>query len=81
VDGSGNPINIFIEADASKSNFVVVPPPGFAAKGTERNRRPPASFSMAARQTSFSTKAHLPVDLPFLYSLPKMARSRAGIPP
>ena len=34
VDGSGNPINIFIEADASKSNFVVVPPPGFAAATT-----------------------------------------------
>ena len=35
VDGSGNPINIFVEADASKSNFVVVPPPGFAPPGTQ----------------------------------------------
>ena len=34
-DGSGNPINIFVEADSSKSNFVVVPPPGFAPPGTQ----------------------------------------------
>jgi len=34
-DGSGNPINIFVEANGSTSNFVVVPPPGFAAPGTQ----------------------------------------------
>src|ERR1700730_9367869 len=34
-DGSGNPINIFVEANGSTSNFVVVPPPGFAPKGTQ----------------------------------------------
>ena len=34
VDGTGAPVDIFIEADASKGNFVVVPPPGFAPKGT-----------------------------------------------
>jgi uncharacterized protein (TIGR03118 family) len=33
-DGNGNPINIFVEANSSVSNFVVVPPPGFAAAGT-----------------------------------------------
>src|SRR6202011_4725206 len=33
-DGNGNPINIFVEANGSTSNFVVVPPPGFAAAGT-----------------------------------------------
>ncbi len=33
-DGSGNPINIFVEANGSTSNFVVVPPPGFAPPGT-----------------------------------------------
>jgi uncharacterized protein (TIGR03118 family) len=34
VDGSGNPINIFVEANGAAGNFVVVPPPGFAAPGT-----------------------------------------------
>src|SRR5262249_11422517 len=34
-DGTGSPINIFTEADASKGNFVVVPPPGFAPPGTQ----------------------------------------------
>jgi uncharacterized protein (TIGR03118 family) len=33
-DGNGNPVNIFVEANGSTSNFVVVPPPGFAAPGT-----------------------------------------------
>ncbi len=33
-DGAGNPINIFVEANGSTSNFVVVPPPGFAPPGT-----------------------------------------------
>jgi uncharacterized protein (TIGR03118 family) len=33
-DGNGNPIDIFVEANGSTSNFVVVPPPGFAAAGT-----------------------------------------------
>jgi uncharacterized protein (TIGR03118 family) len=33
-DGNGNAINIFVEANGSTSNFVVVPPPGFAAAGT-----------------------------------------------
>src|SRR5467141_3303510 len=33
-DGNGNPINIFVEANGSTSNFVVLPPPGFAAAGT-----------------------------------------------
>ena len=33
--GTGTPVNIFVEADGSKSNFVVVPPPGFAAAGTQ----------------------------------------------
>jgi uncharacterized protein (TIGR03118 family) len=33
-DGNGNPINIFVEANGSTSNFVVVPPPDFAAPGT-----------------------------------------------
>jgi uncharacterized protein (TIGR03118 family) len=33
-DGAGNPQNIFVEANGSTSNFVVVPPPGFAAPGT-----------------------------------------------
>jgi uncharacterized protein (TIGR03118 family) len=33
-DGNGNPINQFVEANGSTSNFVVVPPPGFAAPGT-----------------------------------------------
>jgi uncharacterized protein (TIGR03118 family) len=33
-DGNGNPIDIFVEANGSTSNFVVVPPPGFAAPGT-----------------------------------------------
>jgi uncharacterized protein (TIGR03118 family) len=34
-DGSGNPISIFVEASGSTSNFVVVPPPGFASPGTQ----------------------------------------------
>src|SRR5260370_35728376 len=29
-DGAGNPINIFVEANGSTSNFVVVASPGFA---------------------------------------------------
>jgi uncharacterized protein (TIGR03118 family) len=33
-DGNGNPQNIAVEANGSTSNFVVVPPPGFAAPGT-----------------------------------------------
>jgi hypothetical protein len=33
-NGNGNPQNIFAEANGSISNFVVVPPPGFAAAGT-----------------------------------------------
>ncbi|MCU1341804.1 MAG: hypothetical protein JWN92_1227 [Candidatus Acidoferrum typicum] len=33
-DGNGNPVDIFVEANGSTSNFVVVPPPGFAAAGT-----------------------------------------------
>jgi uncharacterized protein (TIGR03118 family) len=33
-DGNGNPINIFVEANHQTSNFVVVPPPGFAPPGT-----------------------------------------------
>src|SRR5260221_1138634 len=33
-DGQGNPQNNFVEANGSISNFVVVPPPGFAAAGT-----------------------------------------------
>jgi uncharacterized protein (TIGR03118 family) len=33
-DVNGNPVNIFVEANGSTSNFVVVPPPGFAAQGT-----------------------------------------------
>jgi hypothetical protein len=33
-DGNGNPQNIAVEANGSTSNFVVVPPPGFAAAGT-----------------------------------------------
>jgi uncharacterized protein (TIGR03118 family) len=35
-DGSGNPINIFPDPAGSVfDNFVIVPPPGFAAKGTQ----------------------------------------------
>jgi uncharacterized protein (TIGR03118 family) len=33
--GTGTPINIFTEAGGSSGNFVVVPPPGFAAAGTQ----------------------------------------------
>jgi uncharacterized protein (TIGR03118 family) len=33
-DGAGNPQSIFVEANGSTSNFVVVPPPGFAKPGT-----------------------------------------------
>jgi uncharacterized protein (TIGR03118 family) len=33
-DGEGNPQNGFVEANGSISNFIVVPPPGFAAAGT-----------------------------------------------
>jgi uncharacterized protein (TIGR03118 family) len=33
-DGQGNPQNNFVQANGSISNFVVVPPPGFAAAGT-----------------------------------------------
>ena len=33
-NAGGSPINIFVEANHSTSNFVVVPPPGFAPSGT-----------------------------------------------
>jgi uncharacterized protein (TIGR03118 family) len=33
--GTGAAVNIFVEANGTKSNFVVVPPPGFAKPGTQ----------------------------------------------
>jgi uncharacterized protein (TIGR03118 family) len=33
--GTGAPVNIFLEADGTTSNFVVIPPPGFAKPGTQ----------------------------------------------
>jgi uncharacterized protein (TIGR03118 family) len=32
---SASPVNIFLEADGSTSNFIVIPPPGFAKPGTQ----------------------------------------------
>jgi len=34
ADGRGSPIDIFVEANHQTSNFVVVPPPGSARRGT-----------------------------------------------
>ena len=34
-NGTGGPVNIFLEANGITGNFVVVPPPGFASPGTQ----------------------------------------------
>jgi uncharacterized protein (TIGR03118 family) len=34
-NAAGGPVNIFVEANGSTGNFVVVPPPGFASPGTQ----------------------------------------------
>src|SRR6266403_1060896 len=64
VDGSGNPINIFIEADASKSNFVVVPPPGFAAKGTQST---PTGIVFNGSPTDFLLNKGTPAGRPAVF--------------
>jgi uncharacterized protein (TIGR03118 family) len=33
--GTGNPVNIFTESGGASGNFITVPPPGFAAAGTQ----------------------------------------------
>ncbi len=64
VDGSGNPINIFVEADASKSNFVVVPPPGFAAKGTQST---PTGIVFNGSPTDFLLNKGTPAGRPAVF--------------
>src|SRR6266403_5581369 len=63
-DGSGNPINIFVEADASKSNFVVVPPPAFAAKGTQST---PTGIVFNGSPTDFLLNKGTPAGRPAVF--------------
>jgi uncharacterized protein (TIGR03118 family) len=63
-DGSGNPINIFVEANASTSNFVVVPPPGFAAPGTQST---PTGIVFNGSPTDFLLNKGKPAGKPAIF--------------
>src|SRR5712664_2041503 len=63
-DGAGNPINIFVEANGSTSNFVVVPPPGFAAPGTQSA---PTGIVFNGSPTDFLLNKGKPAGKPALF--------------
>jgi uncharacterized protein (TIGR03118 family) len=63
-DGSGNPINIFVEANGSTSNFVVVPPPGFAKPGTQSA---PTGIVFNGSPTDFLLNKGKPAGKPALF--------------
>jgi uncharacterized protein (TIGR03118 family) len=63
-DGSGNPINIFVEANSSTSNFVVVPPPGFAAPGTQST---PTGIVFNGSPTDFLLNKGKPAGKPAIF--------------
>ena len=63
-DGNGNPINIFVEANGSTSNFVVVPPPGFAAAGTPST---PTGIVFNGSPTDFLLNKGKPIGKPAIF--------------
>ena len=63
-DGAGNPINIFVEASGTTSNFVVVPPPGFAAPGTPST---PTGIVFNGSSTDFFLNKGTPAGKPAIF--------------
>jgi uncharacterized protein (TIGR03118 family) len=63
-DGSGNPINIFVEAIGATSNFVVVPPPGFAPPGTQST---PTGIVFNGSPTDFLLNKGKPAGKPAIF--------------
>jgi uncharacterized protein (TIGR03118 family) len=63
-DGNGNPVDIFVEANGSTSNFVVVPPPGFAAAGTPST---PTGIVYNSSPTDFFLNKGKPASQPAIF--------------
>ena len=63
-NGTGNPINIFTEPDGSLGNFVIVPPPGFAAVGTQST---PTGVVFNGSPTDFLLNKGIPAGKPAVF--------------
>jgi uncharacterized protein (TIGR03118 family) len=77
-DGNGNPINIFVEANGNTSNFVVVPPPGFAPPGT---LAAPTGIVFNGSPTDFRLDKGTPAGMPAIFIFATEDGTISGSPP
>ena len=64
LNGAGSPVNMFTEAGGVAGNFVVVPPPGFAAAGTQST---PTGVVFNGSPTDFLLDKGIPAGRPSVF--------------